>query len=313
MQRFRDLVIGVDGGGTTTRFAVADAESGQVIRQATSGSISPYVYPWDYVLTNIKMGLTALFNDATGLNPAHVRAAAFGVSGVDRPEHEVNFSKKVLPLMPQAIVKVVNDGVIALLGGLKGESGLLAISGTGSIAYGINPEGKDLRVGGWGHVLGDEGSGYRLGLEALRRIMRAYDQVSRPTLLTGLILKHLGLITPPDLLDWTNRIKADKGQIAALSVCVHEAAAAGDQAALQILEVEARGLARQVETIHRRLFDSHRSGPVEVVCAGGNLVNGRDYYRIFGQIISSLLPQAEVKHPEHQPVIGAVRLALKCL
>lgn len=313
MRNMRELIVGVDGGGTTTRYAVADADSGIVIKQVTTGSISPYNHPWDFVLNNVKMGFTALFNDATGLSPAAVRVVAFGVSGVDRPEHEVNFAKKILPLMPNSIIKVVNDGVIALLGGIKKDYGLLAISGTGSIAYGVGPDHRDLRAGGWGPILGDEGSGYRLGLEAIRRVMRAYDQVSKSTLLTDLILRHLGLVTPPDLLDWTNKIKGEKMQIAALAVCVHDAAAANDHAALQILEIEARGLARQVETIYRRLYNPDRPIPVEVVCAGGNLVNGRDYYRIFGNIISGLIPMAEVKHPENQPVFGAVRLAKKSL
>lgn len=313
MSNLRELIIGVDGGGTTTRFAVADAESGIVIRQTTTGSISPYNHPWDFVLNNVRMGYAALFNDATGLSPQGVRVVAFGVSGVDRPEHEVNFAKKVLPLMPNAIIKVVNDGVIALLGGIKNDYGLLAISGTGSIAYGVGPDRRDLRIGGWGPILGDEGSGYRLGFEALRRVMRAYDQVSKSTLLTDMILRHLGLVTPPDLLDWTSKIKGEKMQIAALSICVHDAAAAGDYAALQILEVEGRALARQVETIYRRLFNPDRPIPVEVVCSGGNLVNGRDYYRIFGNIISGLIPTAEVKHPDNPPVFGAVRLAKKSL
>jgi N-acetylglucosamine kinase-like BadF-type ATPase len=309
----RELVIGVDGGGTSTRFAVADVASSSIIKTISTGSISPYVYSWEHVITNIKMGLASLFNDATGLNPNMVRVIALGVSGVDRPEHEVNFARRILPLLPNSIVKVVNDSVIALLGGMRNREGLLAISGTGSITFGMKENGDTMRVGGWGHVLGDEGSGYRLGLQAMRRVMRSHDKVNSATMLTDLVLGYLDLKESPDLLDWTNEINGDKAHIAALAVCVHEAAETRDQAALQILEIEARGLARQVETVHRRLFTSDLDHPVEVICAGGNLVNGREYFRIFGEIVSGFIAQAEIKHPDNTPVVGAVRLAMNSL
>ena len=77
---------------------------------------------------------------------------------------------------------------------------LALICGTGSIVYGRTVTGELLRAGGWGYLFGDEGSGYAIGIAALRAVMRAYDGRGRETLLSELVLGRYGLHTPPELI-----------------------------------------------------------------------------------------------------------------
>jgi glucosamine kinase len=149
--------------------------------------------------------------------------------------------------------------------------GILLISGTGSIALGRGADGSRLRVGGWGLHLGDEGSGYRIGMSALRALARGEDGRGVPTELRDSVLKVLGLAGPMDLIKWI--ASAQKADVASLVPLIFEVAEAGDQAALTVVEEAVDELVGHVRTLVRRL-EPWPATP-EVALAGGLLKENR--------------------------------------
>src|SRR5690606_12096698 len=123
-------------------------------------------------------------------------------------------------------------------------AGILLIAGTGSSAWARGVDGRTARAGGWGHLLGDEGSGYALGVAALRAVARAHDGRAPSTDLRDAVLRHANVAAPEALIAWA--ASAAKAEIAALAPCVAEAAAADDAVARAIVDRAARDLADHV-------------------------------------------------------------------
>src|SRR5690606_25362550 len=188
--------------------AIATAE-GEIISQFEVGSTNPHSNSMDVVRENLGQ-LTSELISAAGSVAEDVKAICLGMAGVDRPEDKPMVEGLVHEFLPVAQVLPVNDGVIALTGGALKPFGIIAISGTGSISFGINEKGERVRAGGWGHILGDEGSGYTMSLLALRAIMKAHDGRIAPTRLQPVILEHLRLERPDQLLGWIRDINANK-------------------------------------------------------------------------------------------------------
>jgi N-acetylglucosamine kinase-like BadF-type ATPase len=305
-----DYVIGIDGGGTKTLGAIANI-SGEILSQFEVGSTNPHSNSLDVVRENLGQLTTKLLADA-GAEAGDVKAICLGMAGVDRPEDKPMVKNLVNEFLPNAEVLPVNDGVIALTGGALRPYGIIVISGTGSIAFGINENGERVRAGGWGHILGDEGSGYTLALRGLRAIMRAHDGRTAPTRLQDLMLGHLHLERPDQLLGWIRDINANKAQIAALSRLVHQAAAEGDATASEILHSEAAELAEIVEAVSKKLFPDGKSN-YEVIVAGGNLRKAEQFFDLFRKALAAKLPNINITRPRKEPVEGAVILALDLL
>lgn len=302
-----DYVIGIDGGGTKTLGAIANAE-GEILSQFEVGSTNPHSNSLDVVRENLGKLTAKLVADAN-CTAEDVKAICLGMAGVDRPEDKPMITDLVHEFLPNAEVLPVNDGVIALTGGALRPFGIIVISGTGSISFGINEKGERVRAGGWGHILGDEGSGYTIALRALRAIMRAHDGRIEPTSLQKSILEHLHLERPDQLLGWIRDINANKAEIAALSRLIHQAAANGDPVAVEILESEAEELAEIVEAVSRKLFLNGETN-YEIIVAGGNLRKADQYFGMFQKALAKRLPEINIMRPRKEPVEGAVILAL---
>ena len=304
MSRF---VIGVDGGGTKTLGAIAGRD-GAVLAQHEVGSTNHHSNPIEVVRNNLGTLIRTLLETAKA-EPQQVDCIVLGMAGVDRPEDKPLMKGIVAEFLPTAECVPVNDAVIALVGGALKPMGIVVISGTGSIAFGVNGGGRTARAGGWGHILGDEGSGYCLALRALRAVCRAHDGRTPPTRLTEMVLSHLKLERPEQLLGWMKQIQAGKAQIGALSRLVHEAHARGDEMATKIMREEAQELALAVEAVAGKLFADKPS--VDIVVAGGNLRKSQAYFELFREAVAAKLPAANVILPQREPVEGAVLYAIQ--
>jgi N-acetylglucosamine kinase-like BadF-type ATPase len=139
---------------------------------------------------------------------------------------------------------IANDATLLFAAGTPEGWGLAIVAGTGSIAFTLDREGNDARAGGWGYLLGDEGSAFRMGLLGLRAACRAADNVGEPTSLLGILLEKLGSREPRDLIPAVYRGTWDKAFIANLAPVVLAAAASGDRVATAIFESEVRELAK---------------------------------------------------------------------
>ena len=185
-----------------------------------------------------------------GVTPA---AICLGIAGVDRPDDFAAVRGIMRRIGYKARVLIVNDALVALEAGAPGAPGVVIISGTGSIAYGRNRTNEAARAGGWGYVLGDEGSGYWIGRAALRAVLRESDHRGQKTALTPLLLKHFGIAQAQGLLHEVYYSNLRPSAIGSLAQCVEAAFREGDSAAIGILRAAANELEASGLTVARRL------------------------------------------------------------
>ena len=150
-----------------------------------------------------------------------------------------------------AVWRLVGDHEIALEGALEGKSGMIVISGTGSICYGKGKDGILVRRGGWGHLIGDDGSGYGIGRDALRAIAWDIDLCGSSTVLTKILADEMALDNREAIISYV--YSNDKSAIAAIAPLVAGAAEKGDKVAIEIVENNAERLADCVISLQSTL------------------------------------------------------------
>src|SRR6478735_3351419 len=241
-------VIGIDAGGTTTVCQLADA-GGRIIAEARGGGANRQAMGELEVEKVLYQGMQEALSDPP-ISPA---GTGLGIAGVDRPGDATAVRGIMRRIGFQARVLVVNDALVALEAGAPGQPGVVIISGTGSIAYGRNASGEAARAGGWGYVLGDEGSGYWIGRAALRAVLREADQRGPQTALTPLLLKHFGIEAAQGLLHEVYSGSLRPSAIGALAQSVEAAFREGDPAAIGILRGAAGELEESGLSVARRL------------------------------------------------------------
>ncbi|HKA52908.1 MAG TPA: BadF/BadG/BcrA/BcrD ATPase family protein, partial [Candidatus Binatia bacterium] len=182
--------------------------------------------------------------------------------------------------------------------------GLAVVAGTGSIAYARAPDGRTARAGGWGYLLGDEGSGYALTLAGLQAVARAADGRAPATRMTDAFLNKLGLSDPHDLIPAVYR-SMDRADLAALAPVVLDAADAGDTVTVQIVETAAHDLAATVAAAARALGLDRQAVPLAL--AGGVLLASASYRQRLLQALTEQHIRPAPIHLVHEPAEGAVR------
>ncbi|MCS7463738.1 N-acetylglucosamine kinase [Paenibacillus doosanensis] len=245
--------IGIDGGGTKTSCVIGD-ESGAVLAVCHGESSNMKSRPWE----EVKRVLAELISQAMELSQSEMSdlAGAFlGLAGADRPEDKEPLYAYMKELLPEGTpVTIHNDAVTVLAAGTWGEAGIVLISGTGSIAYGFLPETDTwVRAGGWGYLLGDEGSGYDMGRQALIAVMRQHDGRGGRTRLTDDVLKRWSLADPNRIITYVYSQPNVRTAIAELARLTLAAAWEGDEAAGQIVARGIDELAELAVTVRSRL------------------------------------------------------------
>jgi len=297
-------IIGVDGGGTKTLALLANLD-GQVIARGMSG-------PSNYNAVGFETACAALesaINTARKDHPGEISALCLGLAGAGRQADIERFQLWAKEKFPGIAVKVVNDAEILLTAGLPTGPALALVCGTGSIVYGRTVRGELIRAGGWGYLFGDEGSGYAIGVAALRAVMQAYDGRAPATLLTELILERRGVNSPPELVRNIYGAESPRLEVASLADLVEEAVGRGDTVAIAILEEAARDLARIVAVVYPKLGTS----AAPLVITGGTILHGIYLEAAFRRSCEALgLTLTIVRHVS-EPAEGAVQLAWKIL
>ena len=296
------LFMGIDGGGSKLRIAIADANLNQ-LSTLTAGSVNPSIVGRAAARERIQGGILDALRSAN-LRHENITAVGIGIAGASNLHSEDWLLETVKPVLPDSHLAPSSDMEIALVGGLAQRHGILLLAGTGSAVYGVKPDGERLQVGGWGYLIGDEGSSFWIGLQLLRHITRAFDSGARGCMsaLGRACLDELGLSQARELVAWVYRSEtAPAVRIASLAPFVLKRADAGDELASEILRRAARHLAEQLETVRRRLNYAEAS----IAFAGGLL--DKDNW-LSGEVARRLaLPERPVaKHP---PVLGAALVA----
>ncbi|MFD2369017.1 N-acetylglucosamine kinase [Brevibacillus sp. GCM10020057] len=290
--------IALDGGGTRTRAAICDA-SGEIAAFAAGDAGNPLSRPWEAVEGTVRQLIGELLQKASA-TADDVSALYLGLAGADRPEIKDRLTAAFAAEWGKRLV-LDNDAVAALYAGTWGEPGVVLIAGTGSIAYAVTAKGERYRTGGWGYLLGDEGSGYDLGRRAAAAVMRATDGRGSQTALTALFLAHYGVQRPEELIARIYGANNPRKELADASVLVEKAAEAGDEAAAELIRQGAEELIALAEACLRKA-----ASPVPVVLAGGLLSTDTRLRR-------EVLHRARffVTIPTVSPVVGALVAAIR--
>ena len=243
----RDLILGIDGGGSKALLALAD-RTGRILGLSQGEGINPVDNrAW-------RSGFEARlrpFAGKAGLAGVAAALPAYGeveeISADQRGVIATAFGK-----IPQ---RVLNDVDAAHIGAFAGGPGILILSGTGSMAWARDAAGRSHRVGGWGETIGDEGSGHWIGRRVLGLVSQSIDGRAAPTPLVDGVFEQLGIdrSEPMNALEgWVSRLTRPRAEISALAPIAARLAETGDPGAAALIEQAAEELAQHVATITRQ-------------------------------------------------------------
>ena len=285
-------VIGLDIGGTKThgvRF-----ENGVPAAEATVGSSNVQNVSREAAAANLAEIFARI-----GASP--VGQVYAGAGGIDTDEDARNLAALIRPHVPGARITVVHDSRLLLAAG-GATTGVAVIAGTGSAAWGRNGRGEEARAGGWGYLLGDEGSGYWLGREAVRHSLRRMNQGLEPDTLTRSLLEACGLDHPNKLIALFHSPETGRRFWAQQARHVVAAAEAGHDASRKLIERAGKDLAELTLQVLRQLG---LHGPV--ILGGGLGINVRLLQEAFRDGLAAE-GYSDVRAVEQEPVFGVLQL-----
>jgi len=302
------LFLGVDGGGTST-VALLGLADGRVIGTGTAGPSNAKAVGTSAARTALEEAIAGAFAEA-GMWPRSVAIACLGVAGFDRPE-----DKQLLGEWSEAgrwadRLILVNDGDLVVAAGTPEGWGVGVIAGTGSIAVARAADGRKARAGGWGAIMGDEGSAYNVVVAALRLIARRLDHREEapmnPDPLTEAICQGLGIKGPGGLISAVYAPGIDRTVLAGLAPMIVEAAERDPSINDILLRPAGRDLAEIAAAAARAL--GWTSGPLPLGLAGGFLLSTP-------VVVEAMLADLKARGYEPQPTLveeparGALTLA----
>ncbi|SDS30411.1 BadF-type ATPase [Friedmanniella luteola] len=298
--------LGVDGGGTGTALCLI-SEDGDLLGRVEAPSCYYLGSAAGEGVGQVARVLTeavAVLTDVTGTT-----AAAIGYAFVGLPAYgEVSADVPALDAAPREALghdryRCDNDMVCGWAGSLALADGVNVIGGTGSMTYGRRA-GQGLRVGGWGEVFGDEGSGYWIGVQGLRAFSRMSDGRLPPGPLLDVLRARLGLAADLDAVDVVlNRWRGSRREVAALAPAVVEAARRGDGVAAAVLDEAGAELARLVTTTRQRL--GFRAAETVPVSYSGGVFGAVEVLDAFRAHLVAAGGPVDLRAPVLPPVVGA--------
>jgi glucosamine kinase len=292
------LVVGIDAGGSKTRAFAVDRD-GAVVGRGAGGGANLLSSP------DPAGSIAAALTEALG--SAKPEAVVLSCSGGDRPADRERGRAILTQLLGPAVrIDVTHDAIAALYAGNPAGCGVVLISGTGSIAFGRNDEGDERRAGGWGYLIGDEGSAVWLGLEGLRASAHHADGRGAGTAIAAHILRELGVQSFMEVIPQLYGRPHPAPAILAAVRAVGRAAAESDAIAVSIVQRGAHALARAASVVAAEL--RHEDGPV--YHAGGAFEALPSLERAVRGELLRMLPRATVEPVSEEPAMGAARLAM---
>ena len=297
-------VLGIDAGGTKTVCLMADREGWIIAEARSTGANLQTAGPLAVERVLRDVVARTLVADRTPLE-----AVCVGVAGGDRSRDVETMGRILGRVGLERNVVIVNDALVALTAGVDDAPGLVIVSGTGSIAYARDGEGRAARAGGWGYVIGDEGSGFWLGRAALTAVARDVDGRGPHTSLTQPLLEALDVASrPADLIQVVYEEGVDPAAIARLAPFVQQAAVAGDTVATALLERAADELVRAAAAVLERL--GMRGLSFDPVLAGGAFRSMPTLADGVQRRLREVAPGSATRLLAVEPARGAVRMAL---
>jgi len=303
-----EFVLGFDGGGTKTALTATDLD-GRIIASLEGDASNPTAVTFEQAVLNLTALIERLHSE-TELKLTDCKSMVFGLAGIARKDEEVRMTDAIRSYLHtldlKIPVRVTNDAEIALMAGLEQSSGIIAIAGTGAIVFGFTPDRKRFRTGGWGHILGDKGSGYEIGLQTLQTVMQSYDGVKPPTLLKERVLAKHGFASEDELRVYVYQPFVKKQHIAEHAEICIAAAREGDEAAVAIISQAANDIADL--TIAMRAKDEWFSdAPIAVT--GSIFKYSELFMAIYRERLEAVWTHPRIVLSGQTPAYGAALLA----
>ncbi|MCP4782210.1 MAG: N-acetylglucosamine kinase [Fuerstiella sp.] len=303
------LVIGVDAGGTTTVAWICESNgetSGRPLGRGQAGPGNPRVVGFSQATQAITAAIFAALEEAK-LTAASVASVCLCVAGAGRAEEQEQLKVWAESQGIADRVTVTDDAEPILAAASPDSIGIALISGTGSLALGRNADGHTARVGGWGYLFGDEGSGYSIAMAGLRAAARAADGRAAKTLLVSGFMERLGALTPMGLIECVYGAALSREQLAACSTVVFDVAP-NDDVAQEILNAAGTELSGMVMTLAQQL--GFESSEFCLGLAGGVLLNQP---RFRSDVIGKIGMRTEGVVDVPCPVAGACMIASRSM
>jgi N-acetylglucosamine kinase-like BadF-type ATPase len=303
-----DVVVGLDMGASKTACVVADLYA-RPLSVSLAGPANPNIVGLGGVFLAFNRALSEALTPLTSFSPV-IRAVCLGVAGLeaDRRKHRLEaLVRRGLDGSP--VVLTHTDASVALLGAFAGNPGVLVIAGTGSVVLGRNAKGQAGRTGGFGFLLGDEGSGFDLGRKGMQAALRSVDGTGPETRLPQALMAFYGIEDPSGVLPLVYRSRSRVDVIARFAPEVLSLGFEGDMVAERIVREGAEGLLRALEALVRKL---QLQEAFSFATAGG-LFRNEAFLEMFLRTVKSRFPDAKPVQPLFPPEMGAAFLALEAL
>lgn len=285
-------VIGVDGGGTKTEASAYDS-NGKIALTSIKG-FANLLNNKEIALDNIVSSIKEIIDR---FGSAELIGLYLGIAGSEVGDNAKIISDKIKSELKIDSV-VMNDAEIALKAMLKGKDGILTIAGTGSVAFGIN-NNVTCRCGGWGNLLGDEGSGYRISIDAIKRMIFEDEHSIPQSELTKRIMDKLEIKSVDEIIKFV--YSSTKDDIASLTPIVARLGEDGDEIASEILISEGIELAKTVENVYKKLkFKS-----CSIALVGGVIRKAKVVRKAFEDYLRENIVIEDIVDEEISPTIGA--------
>lgn len=298
------LYLGIDGGQTSTKAALADAY-GHLLGTG-SGSPCDHIQGPQGPARNRAAIHSAIASvlDATGVDPNAIVAVGMGLTSAPRElQAEPIFEGLLREVVNPQHVWIDHDVASNLAGASAGQPGVVVIAGGGSIAYGVSADGKEGKAGGMGYLMGDEGSGWWIGLQALQAAGAAADGRAPSTALLPAVLEHYGIPTIRHIVSILYGPEFTRDQVSGFARTV-TALADSDRTARGIVRKAGWQLAGLALAAIGQMQEP--GTPVDIYPTGGVFAAGPHLMDPFTQRITDSWPEASIRAPQFDPVFGAL-------
>ncbi|MEO1430614.1 MAG: BadF/BadG/BcrA/BcrD ATPase family protein [Cyanobacteria bacterium J06633_8] len=305
-------VLGIDGGGSKT-VCVLINDKREILARGEAGSSNYQSVGIEAAKYSIESAINTVLIQYHNIK---INAICLGLAGVGRAK-DIELIKNIIEEIPvtknikSENIIIYHDALIALVGGIGNDVGIVVAAGTGSIVYGRNHRGETKRVGGWGYILGDEGGAYKIAIAGMNAALKSYDGREVYTSLIKDFQSHFGLNNIEELIEVVYRSGLGVKDIAGLAPIVDNAAMRGDEVANQIIDSAVDELVKATVTVIDGIFVEGEF--VEVVTTGSVWKGKSQMWEKFVSCINRDFVNVNVIFPRFEPVYGAGLLGLRSL
>lgn len=304
----------VDGGGTKTK-AVLVSSDGTILGEGKAGASNYHVVGQDVAKDEIVTAILSAFF-AAGVKidkEVNIDIAIFALAGIDTSQDVQKTEGIVQGIIKTLSIEVVrliveNDCLAALKGATKNKAGILLIVGTGSIVYANDGYNRIVRSGGWGHRVGDEGSGYWIGNQAIQSIFRMCDGRGEETLLASLVLEKFGFLNIEELYNWIYSESYSIDDVAAIAALVYKAHLLGDGVSKHILDAAVAELVLLLVTVINNA--NIEKSEIDLILQGGVILHNTYIQKQVLKKVQQSTTQFNIVIPHEEPIKNIIKRGL---